>query len=169
MANCIAEPLSRKDIRHMAEIVRTIEGSSGSLFFDIMHFLEVTLPRVDEDFSLVVKTKEEMGECHGLTFPERNEIQIREDVYQRACDGSGRDRLTMAHELFHLLQHTRENISFARSEGQVKTYMDPEWQADAFGGELLIPYSLITGMSAEEIARECKVSMSAARCQMAKK
>ena len=118
MANCIAEPLSRKDIRHMAEIVRTIEGSSGSLFFDIMHFLEVTLPRVDEDFSLVVKTKEEMGECHGLTFPERNEIQIREDVYQRACDGSGRDRLTMAHELFHLLQHTRENISFARSEGQ---------------------------------------------------
>lgn len=32
MANCIAEPLSRKDIQHMAEIVRTIEGSSGSLF-----------------------------------------------------------------------------------------------------------------------------------------
>ncbi|MGN0417187.1 ImmA/IrrE family metallo-endopeptidase [Anaerostipes faecalis] len=169
MANCIAEPLSRKDIRHMAQIVRTIEGSSGDLFFDIAHFLEVTLPRIDEDFSFVVKTKEEMGDCHGLTFPDRNEIQIREDVYQRACDGSGRDRLTMAHELFHLLQHTRENISFARSEGQMKTYMDPEWQADAFGGELLIPYDLITGMSVEEISRECMVSMSAARCQMAKK
>lgn len=33
MANCIAEPLSRKDIQHMAEIVRTIEGSSGSLSY----------------------------------------------------------------------------------------------------------------------------------------
>ena len=169
MPNCIAEPLSRKDIRHMAQIVRAIEGSSKDLFFDITHFLEVTLPRIDEDFSFVIKTKEEMGDCHGLTFPDRNEIQIREDVYQRACNGSGRDRLTMAHELFHLLQHTRDNISFARSEGKVKTYMDPEWQADAFGGELLVPCNLITGMSAEEISRECKVSMSAAKCQMTKK
>ena len=90
-----------------------------------MHFLEVTLPRIDEDFSFVVKTEEEMGECHGLTYPDRNEIQIREDAYQRACDESGRYRLTMAHEPFHLIQHTSDNISFARCEGKAKTYMDP--------------------------------------------
>lgn len=168
MAECIAEPLSRKDIRHMAQIVRAIAGNSENLFFDIVHFLEVTLPRIDEDFSFVVKTEEEMGECHGLTYPDRNEIQIREDVYQRACDESGRDRLTMAHELFHLIQHTSDNISFARCEGKTKTYMDPEWQADAFGGELLMPYNLIEGMTAQEISQKCKVSLSAARCQMRK-
>lgn len=166
MAECVAEPLSRKDIRRMANLIRLIEGSSNELYFDIVHFLEVTLPRVDEGFSLVVKTKSEMGECHGLTFPDKNEIQIREDVYDRACEGSGRDRLTMAHELFHLLQHTRENISFARMEGEVKTYMNPKWQADAFGGELLIPHDLIHGMTATEIAIECEVSLAAARCQM---
>ena len=75
----------------MANLIRLIEGSSNELYFDIVHFLEVTLPRVDEGFSLVVKTKSEMGECHGLTFPDKNEIQIREDVYDRACEGSGRD------------------------------------------------------------------------------
>lgn len=44
--------------------------------------------------------------------------------------------------------------------------MNPEWQADAFGGELLIPHDLIHGMTATEIAIECEVSLAAARCQM---
>lgn len=168
MPECIAEPLSRNDIRRKADVIRVVEGCTGSLYFDIIHFIEITLPKIDDDFSFVVKSKSELGECHGLTFPERNEMQIREDVYNRACNGSGRDRLTIAHELFHLLQHTMENISFARSDGGVKTYMSPEWQADAFGGELLIPHDLIQGMTPEEISEKCKVSLSAAKCQMSK-
>ena len=166
MAECIAQPLSRRDIRRKADLIRRIEGSSNKLYFDIIHFLEITLPQIDPKFSLVINSESEMGECHGLTYPERDEIQISEDVYERACEGSGRDRLTMAHELFHLLQHTRENISFARMEGKAKTYMDPEWQADAFGGELLIPKELTGGMSAPEIAIKCGVSLAAARFQM---
>lgn len=55
-----------------------------------------------------------MGECHGITYPDRNEIQIRQDVYDRAIAGSGRDRLTLAHELGHLLFHEKQNISYAR-------------------------------------------------------
>ena len=114
MTKCIAEPISRLDIRRMADKIRIIDGCYNTLYFDIVKFLEVKLPKIDENFTFRVLTKEEMGECHGLTYPDRNEIQIREDVYERACNDSGRDRLTMAHELFHLLQHEKTNISFAR-------------------------------------------------------
>lgn len=168
MAECVAEPISRKAIRMMALRIRIIEKSEGKLFFDIVHFLEVTLPKIDPSFTFSVKSKSEMGECHGLTYPERNEIQIREDVYEEACNGSGRDRLTMAHELFHLLYHGKENISFARSNS-IETYRNPEWQADAFGGELLIPHELVGGMSPQQVAKECKVSLAAAKCQLAKR
>ncbi len=170
MNQCIAEPLSRRDIRMMARKIRLLEGGLGKLYFDIVHFLEITLPKIDDSFTFTVKTMWEMKDCHGLTYPERNEIQIREDVYERALVDSGRDRLTMAHELFHLLQHQKENISFPRirENKRIPAYIDPEWQADAFGGELLIPHHLIKGMTAEEIAFQCGVSLSAAKCQMVK-
>jgi len=170
MTECIAEPLSRKNIRNMAHMIRILEGCTDKYYFDIVHFLEVTLPKLDNNFSFYIRTQEEMGECHGLTFPDRNEIQIREDVYERAYNGSGRDRLTMAHELFHLLQHEKENISFARMEKsrRVETFRDPEWQADAFGGELLIPHHLIGGMTAGEICEKCGVSSKAAEFQLRK-
>lgn len=169
MTRCIAEPLSRKKIYEMALMVRAIEGSVNDLYFDIVHFLESTLPKIYPEFSFVVKTKEELGECHGLTFPDQVEIQIREDVYENAVKGSGRDRMTMAHELFHLLQHDSKNISFARTENNfIEPYRNPEWQSDAFGGELLIPRHLIKGMTVDEIAEECVVSKAAARCQLKK-
>lgn len=74
----------------------------------------------------------------------------------------------MAHELFHLLYHCKENISYARSDN-IEIYRDPEWQADAFGGELLIPYDLIVGMTPQQVAIECRVSLAAAKCQLRKR
>ena len=44
MARCIAEPLSRKDIRKTAELIRKIDGSENDMFFDIVRFLEIKLP-----------------------------------------------------------------------------------------------------------------------------
>ena len=169
MTKCIATPLGRRDLRKMAIIVRIMEECVEELYFDIVHFLDITLPKLDPDFSFNVKPIEEMGECHGLTFPDRKEIQIREDVYNRACEGSGRDRMTMAHELFHLLQHEKSNISYARTEnGNIPLYRDPEWQAEAFGGELLVPHHLIHGMEVEDIIKKCGVSSKAAKCQLVK-
>ena len=168
MTECIAAPLSRKDIRDCARAVRILVGRENEPFFDMVHFLDIDLPKFDPEFSLVIDDKETLGECHGLTYPDRNEIHIREDVYERADNGSGRDRFTMAHELFHLLQHGKENISYARvTPGvEIETYRSPEWQSNAFGGELLMPAELIVGMSVEEIMEKCVVSKSAAEYQL---
>lgn len=170
MTKCIASPLSRKEIRELAKLVRKIDGTENVLYFDIVRFLEIKLPRLFPNFSLIVEGEDVLGECHGLTYPDRNEIHIRDDVYERATEGSGRDRLTMAHELFHLLQHEKYNISYARMscDGKIETFRDPEWQADAFGGELLIPAHLVKGMDAAIIANRCKVSHSAAKYQLSK-
>lgn len=167
MNKCIAQPLSRNDIRGMARFIRQVAGQENEIYFDIVKFLDVILPKIDPDFSLIIDDKSVLGECHGLTYPDRNEVHIRSDVYDRACNNSGRDRLTMAHELFHLLQHTKENVSYARINSNVKieVFRDPEWQADAFGGELLVPYYLTRGMSVEEIINQCKVSYPAAQIQ----
>lgn len=168
MPRIIAQPLSRQAIRRMAYFIRRVAKQENDLYFDIVKFLDVTLPKIDSEFSLIVEEKSILGECHGLTFPDRNEIHIRADVYQRACDGNGRDRLTMAHELFHLLQHSRENISYARinDDSTVETFRDPEWQAMAFGGELLVPWHLTQGMGEAEISNKCGVSLAAARTQV---
>lgn len=172
MTQCIAEPISRSKLRKMAMTIRILDGSENDMFFDIAKFLEVKLYKIDPTFNFRVLAKLEMGECHGLTFPDRNEIQIREDVYDRAVKGSGRDRMTMAHELGHLLFHEKQNISYAcmRTNEDVKIpiYRNPEWQADAFGGELLVPHHLIGGKSLDEVSKECGVSLKAAMCQLGK-
>ena len=107
---------------------------------------------------------------HGLTNPATKTIKIREDVYDRACEGHGRDRFTLAHELGHYLLHDDVTVGLARSGdgASVVTYCDPEWQANAFAGELLMPHDLIQNMSIGEIAAQCKVSYSAAELQRRK-
>ena len=163
------KPLSRKDIRSYARFIRKLENSDQEYYFDIMNFMECTLPAVYPDFTLSVGTVEELGECHGLTYLNQKEIKLREDVYNGAISGNGRDRLTVAHELFHLLVHSNEPIAFARTTAsKIPAYMNSEWQADAFGGELLVPYHLASGLTVEEIIEKCGVSRTAAICQYKK-
>ena len=38
MARCIAEPLSRKDIRKTAELIRKIDGSENDMFLILLDF-----------------------------------------------------------------------------------------------------------------------------------
>lgn len=63
MARCIAEPLSRKDIRKTAELIRKIDGSENDMFFDIVRFLEIKLPSIDSNFNFRVlhRTKGRMS------------------------------------------------------------------------------------------------------------
>lgn len=162
-----AKPLSRQQIRGIADNIRKWENAENELYFDIVHFMDVTLPRIAPEFSMEVVSREELGDAQGLTYPDSGIIKIREDVYEGAVNGKGRDRLTLAHELFHLLQHDDSNITFARGNfaEELRPFEDPEWQADAFGGELLVPHHLVADMSPGQISAACGVSMAAAKVQ----
>ncbi len=84
-------------------------------------------------------------ECnYGTTDLNKKTIYIREDVYYRACDGNARDLFTIAHELGHLFLHSNQNVELARAEMNIKAYENPEWQANTFAAELLMPVKLIS-------------------------
>lgn len=165
----IAKAISRKTVRELAQLIRKIQCAENELYFPILEFMEKTLPSIIPNYTFRIGTLEEMGDCEGLTLPDRKEIVIREDVYNRAYEGGGRERLTIAHELFHFLMHSEKTVAFARTSGNsIPAYQDPEWQADAFGGELLVPFELARNLTIEQIAEKCGVSVKAATVQYRK-
>ena len=47
----------------------------------------------------------------------------------------------------------------------IPAYLNPEWQANAFAGELLAPYDVIQGKSLMEISNTFGVTVDAAKIQ----
>lgn len=169
MKSYIGQPMSRKSIREIAMMIRDITGFKNRLYFPVIEFLEIVMPKLFDDFNYEIRTKEEMGNDYALTYPEKKLIAIREDVYDNAVAGKGRDRFTIAHEIGHFVLHSKGNLQFARSEEEVKdipAYMKPEWQANTFAGELLAPPHLIKDLSAFEVACKCGVSYEAGAIQL---
>jgi hypothetical protein len=164
----IAAPLSRKDIRKMVKRIREIIGLESQICFPILYFLENIMPEIDSEFHIEILPKEEMGECFGLTYPKEHKIILREDVYEGAANGQGMHRFTVAHEVAHYFLHKNGSVVLARTKGKLPAYMDPEWQADCFAGELLMPAHLIRGMNYKEVSLACQVSISAAQTQLSK-
>ena len=102
-----------------------------------------------------------------MTFPDEKVMHIREDIYQRARGGEGRDRFTLAHELAHLLLHSGQQFA-RRASIDTKPFMQSEWQANCFAGELLMSYKHMTMCkSPVEAAELFKVSTHAAETQWA--
>lgn len=163
-----ALPMKRAEIRDVARDLRRSLGLEGRLWFPVLQLVEHAFPRLDKQYHFEVVERAELGESHGLTERDGESvcIKIREDIYDRACSDEGRDRGTVAHEAGHYLLHARSRALHRHFGGELKSYEDPEWQAKAFQGELLVPKHLVTGMSAIEVAHECGVSSDAAEYQL---
>lgn len=167
ISNYIAKPLSRRDIRNISNQLRKDFGLENELEFPIVNLMEI-LSNCGE-FNLEICTSEEMKGKFGETFPSEELIKLREDIYNKACIGDGFSRSTFAHELFHLLCHIEERVSFCRKEEELekrKAYEDPEWQSNCFSGELLVSKNLVKGMSVEEVMKKCKVTNAMASYQL---
>lgn len=161
MENVSVTPMSRKSIRTFAKNFRQLFGLDDVLYFPIVRFIEWCLPELGLNYEIL--TVEEMSDTYGLTNTKRNILYIREDVYRKAIEGSSRDRFTLCHELGHSLLHTPDRVSFAR--GEIPVYRKPEWQANAFAGELMAPYHLTNCMCVNEIMEGCGMSRQAAEIQ----
>lgn len=161
-----AAAMSRRDIRAVATEVRSRLGLLEEPYFPIERVLEWGLPLLVPDFDYEYWTQAAMGNDHGLTDHYQRKIIIREDVYRRACDGHGRDRGTIAHEIFHAIAHEPPRLQRNFGEGNIRAFEDPEWQAKAFQGELLMYHSLIDQCRDHVHAAELfGVSADAARIQ----
>lgn len=165
--------LSTQEIRDTAFMCRRTLGiKRGVRAVDI---IEMILPEVLDGFEYEIKYQYELGDHHARTYPDRNLIQIREDIYDNACNLSratvnqyGRDNFTLAHEIGHLFLH-RGAIGLARGniDRPHELYEDSEWQADQFAAEFLMPYDQIhLGMTVESIQQMFLVSRMAAQYRL---
>ena len=143
---------------------------TNELYFSIVEVLEM-LHKFDEDAHFEVVEADELEENeHAVTDIITKTIKIRSDVYEGACNGVGRDRMTIAHEFAHFITLCVCGFRLARSFGDVDIppYRDPEWQAKCLAGELMIDSDLVKGMSSSEVSEKCGVSFDAADFQLSK-
>lgn len=166
-----AEPMSRADLRGYAMSIRRELKLDHELNFPILEFLEA-FPYVIDDqnfyYEIVPDSKLPKDE-HAQYKVNENCICIKEKVYDGAFKNYGRDRMTIAHELSHVLLIKHSGIKLSRSfGGSIPSYQDPEWQAKCLAGELMIPADLIKNMPANKVAVECGVSVQAASYQLSK-
>lgn len=158
-----AEPRSRVFIREIATKVRSQLNMLDVYKFPIIQVIELLAASEDDLFELEILPDNEMNDTYGVTNTNTNIMKISERVYDGAVQGNARDRFTICHELGHYLLHQPESINFAR--GVIPTYCDPEWQANVFAAELLIPYNLTKDFDIEDIVEKCGVSYQCASIQ----
>ena len=130
-----------KKLRILANTFRFILKLDKTLYFPIVELLD-PMCELLPDFTYEVVTNDTF--VHGIhadTNIKTGHIRIKESVYDGACNGNGRDRMTIAHELGHYftlyLCEFKVQRNFAKKE--IPAFADPEWQAKCFAGELMIP------------------------------
>jgi Zn-dependent peptidase ImmA (M78 family) len=164
-----SEPQSRNDIKQMAQYVRKELGLEEAVFIDVVRILEV-LPHIfeNEGFEFEVCNDDEMtSDKHAHYDVDLNRIVVKQSVYDRAVSGKGRDRFTITHELGHFFLIKGFGLKFSQRDDSldIKTFEDPEWQANCFAGEFLMPKHIIEHLTIDEICKKCGVSKDAASCQ----
>lgn len=158
-----AFPTSRYKLRMAAKKIRKTAGVSDDEPFPVVKFLETLL--LAEGWQFDIMPDNEMPENYAETIPDEKIFCIRESVYEDAIKGYHRHRFTVAHEIGHLLFHDNLTVSLARNKEPIPKYKDPEWQANTFAAELLVPFNKIPRMSVDEIAQKYWVSKEVAQIQ----
>lgn len=159
-------PLSRKKIQEVALNLRNMLDISLDEPFPVIKFLEFVLPHFE--YTVEICENASMKESYALTLPDEKTLKLREDVYELAVHGFPRHLFTIAHEIGHIIFHDNESISFARTDEKIKTFEDPEWQANTFAAELLVPSCRIKGRTIDEIITMYGCSRKVAEIQLSK-
>lgn len=167
------QPVSRRQLRMLSRSIRETEGLSSELWFPAIKFLEMLHKIIgDEDFYPEIVPDDKWDQpptIHAYFDLNDNCIRVKESIYLGACNGVGRDRMTIVHECAHVILIKRCHLKLTRSfDDNVPVYRDPEWQAKCLAGELMVPADLVCGMSDLEVAEKCGVSVEAARYQLSR-
>lgn len=167
MSEYIVEAKSRADLRMLTRILRIKLRLDDVLYFPIVELLDVMTELFDDFNYEIVEDNVLPKNIHADTDIRTGHIRIKESVYEGACNGEGRDRMTIAHEIGHYFTLCFCGFKMERnfSGGEIPAFCDPEWQAKCFAGELMVPEHRVKGMNEYEIADQCGVSYDAACVQ----
>ena len=134
-------PLTVLKIQELANGVRVSYGISLDTFFPIKDYI-LTLHNKGKLNYQILEDDDPMFGGDPLTFALYNEldntIYVKDSVDAGTEENDYRSNFTLAHELFHYLQAKVLNFKFEEVE-KTEDFMNPEWQANEFAGQLLIP------------------------------
>lgn len=172
MSDYYAQPVSREDLRQLAYLMRKEFGYLDVWRIPVDKLLDQMEDKFDDfNYEVIPDDEWEDKTAHASTDILEGTIIIKESIYIRACDGHGRDRMTIAHEIAHYILICVTGIKLYSRKGKpVESYEDPEWQAKCLAGEFLIPYYKLKDCrrlpSSKEIQDLCGVSPDAAAYQL---
>lgn len=165
----VSQPKSKKEIREIAKAFREYLGLKNIRYVNIVEYLDEMIkhdPMFDYE---IVEDCEMKSSIQADTDVINHKITIKESVYEGACLGNKRDRMTIAHEFGHYVLICIMGIKFAKNldkTGYVETFCDPEWQATVFASEFLAPVDKIKDMSPKNISKEFGITEKAAKSQL---
>ena len=152
-------PLSVKNIETIAKKVREDYKIKNGDCFPVLEYINylfdngiIGIMILEDDDSYLDK------DTPAVYNAMDNFIYLKESVINEIESGNYRSNFTLAHELFHYLQHQVLGFEFEEVEDR-KTYEDPEWQANCFAGELLLPTEFLTNEDDYYLAKHFEVSM----------
>ena len=112
-----ALPMSGAALRDYAQNVRDVLGLKKRPKVDCVVLTDLILPQALDGFECEVREYGQMLSAEGYASPDERRIILREDVYVGACEGKGRDRFTVAHEIGHILLHSTSRLVVPRTTG----------------------------------------------------
>lgn len=137
-------PLSVREIEIYANKIRREFNVDVNSYFPIYEILEklhndgsLTIQIMDDNDSIFVDVNE-----LAKYSPVDNFIYVKEKIIIAYEEKDYRSNFTLAHEFFHYIQHQILEFEFYNVE-KCKSYEDPEWQANEFAGQLLIPTAFL--------------------------
>lgn len=136
--------------------------------FPVVEFLELVMPQIDEEFTLVLVEDDELMGRAAETIPVEHMIRVKQSVYDAACQGSYWARTVMAHELGHYVLHGEDTVAYAHEAPgeRVPDDINAERQADIFAAELLAPVHLVDETSDYLVSKHFGITRGMARSQM---
>ena len=178
MSKNVVSPMSIIEIQNIALFVRRLLNSSrierlnmAKAFDELSIILEHTgigfNYEIKPDNDKIFKSNEE-----ALTDLKTGTIYIKNSVMEEACTKKhSRATFTLAHELGHYFLHylpIKTTLARVADDEKVPVFMDPEWQANTFASELLMPEETCVHMSIEGIMNIYNVSKQAAKVRWCK-
>ena len=151
-------PLSVKDIEELTFNLRKEAGIEEDAAFPIFDYIN----ELSEKGFLTVQILENDDPYLEENVPAKynavdNFIYIKEKVLDDLDNNIYWSNFTLAHELFHYLQSRVLNFEFEEVD-ECKTYENPEWQANNFAGELLVPKKYLA-LDDKYLANHFKVTL----------
>jgi hypothetical protein len=140
MSMLVSRPCSHRYLRGIALKFREDLGFRDVIWFPIVECLDL-ISTINLEFTYEIVEDEELPYgIHAVTDVVNKVIRIKQSVYDGACCGNKRDRMTIAHEIAHYLLFCVYGfeIKEAGMSQSVQSFRDPEWQAKCLAGEILV-------------------------------